>query len=121
MFPVDLYVKVHRTVLVENNWIDIYLIGKPERIASHRRSYVKTDFWVDPLHHLALLEKEPRSLDQPAPLERLGITGNIRSAMTIIGARMDKRSRRIYPSLTIAGNFQYSSGQARHWPGTGWA
>jgi hypothetical protein len=55
----------HQAVLVKGtgDWVDIYLVGKPERIAHHRHSYAKADFVVDPLHYLALLEQKPRALD----------------------------------------------------------
>lgn len=48
------------------DWVDIYLMGKPECITHHRRSYAKADFVVNPLHYLALLEKKPRALEQCA-------------------------------------------------------
>ena len=55
----------HQAVLVKGtvDWVDIYLVGKPERIAHHRRSYAKADLVMNPLHYLALLEKKPRALE----------------------------------------------------------
>jgi transposase len=55
----------HQAVLVKGtvDWVDIYLVAKPERIAHHRRSYAKADLVMNPLHYLALLEKKPRALE----------------------------------------------------------
>jgi len=69
----------HQAVLVKGtvDWIDIYLVGKTERIAHHRRSYNKDDFVAGSPHYLALLEKKPRarSLDQAAA--GLGAAGGV--------------------------------------------
>jgi transposase len=88
----------HQGVLVKGSvdWIDIYLVGKPERIARHRRSYAKADFVVDPLHYLALLEKKPRSLDQAAPLQDWALPAAFDRLRRLLEARMDKRGRREY-------------------------
>jgi transposase len=69
----------HQTVLVKGtvDWVDIYPVGKTERIAHHRRSYSKADFVLDPLQDWAL----------PAAFERL---------RRLLEARMDQRGRREY-------------------------
>ncbi len=55
----------HPAVLVEGiiDWVDIYLVGKPERTAHHRCSHAKADLVIHPLHYLALLEKRPRAFE----------------------------------------------------------
>jgi len=88
----------HQAVLVKGtvDWVDIYLIGKTERIAHHRRSYGKADFVVDPLHYLALLEKKPRALDQAAPLQDWDLPPAFEQLRRLLEGRMDKRGRREY-------------------------
>lgn len=89
---------VHQAVLVKGtvDWIDIYLVGKTERIARHRRSYGKADFVVDPLHYLALLEKKPRALDQAAPLQDWALPAAFERLRRLLEARMEQRGRREY-------------------------
>lgn len=88
----------HQSVLVKGavDWVDIYLIGKPERIARHRRSYAKADCVLDALHYLALLEKKPGSLDQAAPLQDWALPAAFERLRRLLEARMDKRGRREY-------------------------
>jgi transposase len=88
----------HQGVLVKGtvDWVDIYPVGHPERIAHHRRSYDKADFVVDPLHYLALLEKKPRALDQAAPLQDWALPAAFGQLRRLLEARMDKRGRREY-------------------------
>jgi transposase len=88
----------HQAVLVKGtvDWVDIYLVGKTERIAHHRRSYGKADFVVDPLHYLALLEKNPRALDQAAPLQDWDLPPAFEQLRRLLERRMDKRGRREY-------------------------
>lgn len=88
----------HQAVLVKGtvDWIDIYLVGKTERIARHRRSYGKADFVVDPLHYLALLEKKPRALDQAAPLQDWALPAAFERLRRLLEARMEQRGRREY-------------------------
>jgi len=88
----------HQAVLVKGtvDWVDIYLVGKTERIAHHRRSYGKADFVVDPLHYLALLEKKPRALDQAAPLQDWDLPPAFEQLRRLLEGRMDKRGRREY-------------------------
>jgi len=88
----------HQSVLVKGtvDWVDIYPVGKTERIARHRRSYGKADFIVDPLHYLALLEKKPRSLDQAAPLQDWVLPASFERLRRLLEARMGNRGRREY-------------------------
>jgi hypothetical protein len=88
----------HQTVLVKGtvDWVDIYLAGKTERIARHRRSYAKADFVFDPLHYLALLETKPRALDQAAPLQEWALPGAFERLRRLLEARMEQRGRREY-------------------------
>ena len=88
----------HQAVLVKGtvDWVDIYPVGKSERIARHRRSHGKADFIVDPLHYLALLEKKPRSLDQAAPLQDWVLPTSFERLRRLLEARMGNRGRREY-------------------------
>lgn len=51
------------------DWVDIYLVGKPECIAHHHHSDAKADFVMSLLQYLALLEKKPPALDQAASMQ----------------------------------------------------
>ena len=88
----------HQGVLVKGtvDWVDIYPVGKTERIGHHRRSYNKNDFVFDPLHYLALLEEKPRSLDQAAPLQDWVLPPAFERLRRMLEARMDKKGRREY-------------------------
>jgi transposase len=88
----------HQAVLVKGtvDWVDIYPVGKTERIAHHRRSYGKADFVVDPLHYLALLEMKPRALDQAAPLQDWALPAAFERLRQLLEARMGQRGRREY-------------------------
>ncbi|NMM26512.1 MAG: hypothetical protein HHJ12_04270 [Glaciimonas sp.] len=88
----------HQGVLVKGtvDWVDIYPVGKTERIARHRRSYSKDDFVADPLHYLALLEKKPRALDQAAPLQDWVLPAAFERLRRLLEARMEKKGRREY-------------------------
>ncbi|MEO6352707.1 MAG: IS21 family transposase [Burkholderiaceae bacterium] len=88
----------HQGVLVKGtvDWVDIYPVGKTERIAHHRRSYNKDDFVADPLHYLALLEKKPRALDQAAPLQDWALPAAFERLRRLLEARMEKKGRREY-------------------------
>ncbi|MET3120118.1 hypothetical protein AAKU64_004366 [Undibacterium sp. GrIS 1.8] len=99
----------HQAVLVKGtvDWVDIYLVGKLERIARHRRSYAKADFVVNLLHYLALLEKKPRALDQAAPLQEWVLPA-LRATATSAGSTHGQaRTQGIYPGSAVAGNLQY--------------
>ncbi|GGC87581.1 hypothetical protein GCM10011396_38560 [Undibacterium terreum] len=112
----------HQAILVKGtfDWVDIYLVGKPERIAHHRRSYAKADFVVNPLHYLALLEKKPRALDQAAPLQEGALPAAFERLRRLLEARMDKRGRKEYiqvPRLLETfsiGQVEHAIGQAQH-------
>lgn len=88
----------HQAVLVKGtvDRVDIYLVGKPECIAHHCRSYAKADFVMNPLHYLALLEKKPHALDQAAPLQEWVLPAAFERLRRLLGARMDKRRRKEY-------------------------
>lgn len=88
----------HQGVLVKGtvDWVDIYPVGKTERIAHHRRSYNKDDFVFDPLHYLALLEKKPRSLEQAAPMQDWVLPPAFERLRRQLEARMEKKGRREY-------------------------
>ena len=88
----------HQSVLIKGtvDWVDIYLVGKPERIARHRRCYNKDDFIFNPLHYLALLEMKPRSLDQAAPLQGWALPLEFDRLRCLLEARMENKGRREY-------------------------
>jgi transposase len=58
----------HRPVVVKGYVDRVEVYFKDERIALHRRLWVKEDVSFDPVHYLGLLKRKPGALDHGRPL-----------------------------------------------------
>src|SRR6202030_4790562 len=59
----------HQEVLAKGYVDRVEISCRGETIATHVRSYDRTEFIYNPLHYLALLEHKSKALDQAAPLD----------------------------------------------------
>lgn len=86
----------HRQVAVRGYVDRVEIAAAGEIIAVHRRSYEREDFIYDPLHYLALLEREPGALDQAAPLDGWVLPEAFARLRRLLEARLGKQGRREY-------------------------
>ena len=59
----------HHPVVVKGYVDRVEVCYRQERIATHRRLWVREDVSFEPLHYLALLERKPGALDHARPLK----------------------------------------------------
>jgi hypothetical protein len=59
----------HHPVVVKGYVDRVEVYYRQERIATHRRLWIREDVSFEPLHYLALLERKPGALDHARPLE----------------------------------------------------
>ncbi|HEX6011132.1 MAG TPA: IS21 family transposase, partial [Geminicoccaceae bacterium] len=86
----------HRPVLVRGYIDEVVISCGAETIARHPRSHAREDFVLDPLHHLALLERKTGALDQAAPLRGWDLPEAFATLRRLLEARLGKAGKREY-------------------------
>ena len=86
----------HRDVLVRGYVDQVVISCGSEVIARHPRSYERDDFVYDPIHYLALLERNPGALDQAAPLQGWELPEEFGTLRRLLESRVGRRGQREY-------------------------
>ena len=84
----------HQEVLAKGYVDRVEIACRGETIASHARSYDTADFVYDPLHYLALLERNSKALDQAAPLDGWQLADCVHRLRRLMETRMGNAGRR---------------------------
>ena len=84
----------HRDVFVRGYVQEVVIACGTEIIARHPRSYESEDFVFDPLHYLALIERNINALDQAAPLADWNLPEEFATLRRLLEARMGKPGKR---------------------------
>jgi hypothetical protein len=80
----------HREVLVRGYVHEVVIACATEEIARHARAYEREDWVFNPLHYLALLERQIGALDKAAPLVAWRLPEEFATLHRLLEARMSK-------------------------------
>jgi hypothetical protein len=73
---------------------EVVILAGTAEIARHERCYERGGFVFDPVHYLALLEREPGALDQAAPLQGWQLPEQFTHLRRLLEDRMANRGKR---------------------------
>ena len=102
----------HCQVLAKGFVDRVEIVCRGEMIARHVRSYGTADFVYNPLHYLALLERNSKALDQAAPLDewQLAEFGSER----LTGALLDRPTHHVHVLEMNGESFRLATSKKAH-------